>query len=278
MARNNVSVIGFADDAAILRIFAKRFGVRPLFAKTATYPAGEMALSGPAEPGKHMTVVANIKETPDSLFRVLLLAEALRAAGAKRLDLVAPWIAYGRQDRAVQAGEAPAGIVVARLLSSAFNKIVTLDAHSERFQKAFGGKLANILPSTKLLMPIVRTYDFVAAPDRGANGRTQRIAKAARLPMIQFVKKHIGRTVSVKAEGKMDVRGKCVLLIDDLVDSGATLIAAARVLRSAGAEHVDAFVTHAVDLKVLKRRTRGWIGSVQAAFDHASGDYAEWLM
>lgn len=277
MARNKFTIVGFADEAVFLRASAKVLGVRPIFAKTTTYPAGEMAVIGPAHPEKHAIIVANIKEAPDSLFRVLLLAEALRIAGAKRLDLIAPWIAYGRQDRAAKPGEAPAGIVVARLLSSVFRRIVTLDMHSERFWKAFKSKMFNVLPPIQDMMPLLEKYDAVAAPDHGARERAKWMAKGAKLPLIQLEKKRSGMHVSTRiVRGRLD--GKRVLIVDDMADSGSTLFEAARVLRQAGAKRVDAFVTHAIDLKTLKRKSHGRLGAIYAGFDHASETYAPWCL
>ncbi len=270
MARNNI-VIGFKNEADLVRSIAKQTKARAVFASEQIYPAGEWAVSGPANPGKTVIVAANVMEQPHSLFRILLLAEALRTAGAKKLTLVAPWIAYGRQDRAVKPGESPAGLVVARQLSASFNKIVTLDAHSERFIKSFGwGKLVNLLPPKGFLS--LEKYDAVTATDYGAHDRAKRIAKFHALPVIQLEKIRHGAHVSTHAYRK-HLDGKRILLVDDMADSGSTLFEAARVMREAGAKGVDAFVTHAIDLKALKRKSRGKLGSIHAAFDHANGTY-----
>lgn len=270
MARNKFTLVGFQDEKRFVSSLAKRLGARPLFASEFTYAAGERALVGPKNPGRHVVVAANIGEEPEALFRALLLAEALRSSGARRVILVAPWIAYGRQDRPTKAGESPAGIIVARLLARAFDRIVTLDAHSERFRRAFSSKLVNVLPPVDL---IASKYDAVAAPDRGAHNRARRFAKAMRMPLVQLVKARRGKTVSVRIEGMPKLASARILLIDDMADSGSTLFEAAKALKARGAKQVDAFVTHAIDLAALKRKSRGRLGAVHAAFDHASNTY-----
>lgn len=273
MDRNKQIVVGFSDEARLVRALAKQLHVKPVFAAMSRYAAGEMAvsLSRLTLHTSRFIVVANVREAPESLFRVLLLAEALRVSGARHVTLIAPWIAYGRQDRAVKPGESPAGLVVARLLKGAFDRIVTLDAHSPAFQRAFGSRLVNVLPPVE---SVGTGFDVVAAPDHGARGRALRVARAFRVPCVQLEKRRRGTSViGMRLVGRADLSGKRVLLIDDMADSGSTLFEAARVLRQAGAKRVDAFVTHAIDLKKLKHKSRGRLESVSAAFDHANNDY-----
>jgi len=268
----NSMVVGFKDEAGMVREFAKRFKAAISIVQAGKYRAGEMKLSGPAKSPRHVVVVANVWENPESLFRVLLLSHELRHAGAKKVDLVAPWIAYGRQDRATRPGEEPAGLMVGRLLSAMFDKIVTLDAHSQEFRDGFKGKLTNVIPWKDLESK--DEFDLVAAPDEGATSRASYAAESLGVPFIVIEKVRHGKNVKSKLPAGTKAKGARILLVDDMADSGSTLKAAAVALKKAGARSIAATVAHAFDLCRLSRITKKDIREIDCFFDHATGTIA----
>lgn len=269
MAPNRkIVVVGFHDQAAFARRLAHLLRARVYFAAEKTYPAGELAVTGPKTAWPRTVVAASVNEDPSSLFRLLLLADALRSAGARHLTLMAPWVAYGRQDRAGQAG-----LTVAHVLARAFDRIVTLDAHSPAFVRAFGRTLINILPDQACLpAPVRQKISLAAAPDMGASARAQHMARALGVPWIAVRKRRKGRriTSTLTLRDKKRVRGQHVLLVDDMADSGHTLIAAAHELKRAGALSVQAYVTHALQGKQLVKHLRAEHICVFFIFDHAN--------
>ncbi|KAA0205711.1 ribose-phosphate diphosphokinase [Candidatus Uhrbacteria bacterium] len=238
------------------------------------YPSGESKLTVPAKPGKHVLVVADVRENPAEPLIVASLAEGLRANGAKRVELLAPWIGYGRQDHVAKPGETPCGVVIGYLLGGAYDRIVTLDAHSERFVKAFQGALTNVLAHPDALTP---TSDMIVAPDRGATARAKAYAKRVRVPFIVIEKRRMasGAKKATLPE-RADVKGKRILIVDDMTDSGGTLRAAADTLRKAGATRIDALVSHSFDVKALKARLGDALDSTDAAYDHATNALKPW--
>lgn len=260
-------VVGFQDEAKLVRAVAKRLQAKAMFASATRYRAGEIAILGPAHASQHGIVVTDITEDPHTVFRAGVLSEALRDAGARRVDLLAPWIAYGRQDRATKRGEAAAGRVVGKMLSVVFDRVITLDAHSPEFVKSFRGKLTNVLP------PIVGRGSFVAAPDRGATERAKRVAVALGVPLVVVEKNRVkGRVVASRLDAREeDMKGRHALLVDDIADSGETLRNALCVLKAAGASRVSVAVTHAVHLAQLRQKYHGMFHRVDAAYDHATG-------
>lgn len=265
MARNKPSVVGFKDEAPLVKRVAKLLDVKPSFVRQGKYRAGEMKLVGPAKPAREAVVAACVTESPESLLRVLSLAHELRHAGAKHLTLLAPWIAYGRQDRATHPGEEPMGLMVGKLLSSMFDRIVTLDAHSPAFVESFKGRLVNVLPWMALQAGGV---DLVAAPDHGAIERASLAADALGVPFIVVEKKRSGKKTTAKLQPGTRVKGAHILMVDDMADSGGTLKAAARALKKAGASRVEAVVSHAFDASVLRKALALETESVKAYYDH----------
>lgn len=273
---NKISVVGFREAAALVAEAARLLKAVPHLAVETKYPAGEIAVRGPARPGARAVVAMDINADPASLFRAVLLALALRQAGAKRVDLLAPWIAYGRQDRAVEKGESPAGLAVAQILSDNFDRVVTLDAHSPIFIKAFKNKLINVLPTVDDL-PV--GGQVVAAPDHGAIGRAKHAAKLLGLPVVLLQKKRLGhRVTGTISKGAELVADKKILLVDDMADSGQTLMAAAERLKRAGAAEVLVYVTHAFDAIKLRHRLAPWTSQVKTAFDHATNQVSQAAM
>lgn len=274
MARRFDRIITLPEYATLATRVAKRLSAPVSIVKRERYPSGELKLTIPAKPGKRILVVSDVREDPADPLVVTSLGEGLRANGAKRVELFAPWIGYGRQDHVAKPGETPCGVVVGYLLGAAFDKIVTIDAHSDAFIRTFGGTLNNILafPDALAMNP-----DLIVAPDRGATGRAKTYAKRFRIPFIVLEKK---RTSSGSKKATLpknaDVKGKHVLIVDDMTDSGGTLHAAAKVLRQAGATRMDAIVSHTFDLKRLKSLLTKEFDVVNAAYDHRTGTIMPW--
>lgn len=272
-----LSVIGFRDEAGLVRGAAKLYGATPQFVRSKRYRAGEWTVFSPARVGRETIVVGNAWEDPRRLFRLTLLLHAVKEAGAKRVTLIAPWIAYGRQDRPTKKGETAAGEVIAdMLIATGADRIVTLDAHSPRFASFFRGRLVSVHPTDAIAAEARRAkVTAIAAPDLGAKDRARLVAKKLRIPVIVVAKRRLGpgRVESRLVSGKP--AGHRVLLVDDIVDTGGTLFEAAKVLKKNGATAVIAYVSHAVDIAAAsrhgKKRGLAWI---KAAFDHATGKFA----
>ena len=265
------TVIGFQAEAALVRGVAKALGVKPQFFEPKQYRAGEWAVFSPAEIAERVVVAGNIWEDPKQVFQLALLLKAVQTAGAKKVFLIAPWIAYGRQDRPASRGESPAGQVIAEfLLSTGVDKIVTLDAHSIRFQNFFKGRLVSV-QSVEAAVSSARNLRItaVATPDRGARSRAKLVADKLRVPFIQIDKRRIGSGKVISHLVSGNPKGQRVLLIDDIVDSGKTLIKAAEILKQKGAVSVHAYLSHAVDINKFGRNAKKYgIDFIQAAFDH----------
>lgn len=263
-------IVGFEDERHLVERFAEEMSMPFFLAQSSKYRAGEFHLTGPDKAPRDTLVFSSVHENPESLFGILLLNDALRRHGAKRTTLIALWMAYGRQDRPSKPGEAPAGLVVAGLLARAFDKIVTLDAHSKDFIQAFDGKLVNVLFEPKeILRAVGSSLDIIAAPDHGARFRAERVADHAGLKSLVLKKTRIKGKVQTFFTGKTpNLTGARILFVDDMADSGSTLIQAAKILKQAGASSVASFVTHAMDCKQLNKNLKPEISQVVCGFDH----------
>jgi ribose-phosphate pyrophosphokinase len=226
----------------------------------------------PAVASKEVVLVANIHEDPRYALRVLFAAQALRHEGVNRCVLLAPWIAYGRQDRIGRPGEVPAGLIIGDTLSRLFDRIVTLDAHSPAFVRAFRKKLVNVWPEPDVaLQKRLGKIDVVVAADEGASARARHAAQALKLPLVVLEKERSSEGVHVTINPKdiVSIQKKRLLIVDDISDTGGTLITASALLREHGAAHVSALISHVPDLSILRERIGGVL-SVEALHDHAT--------
>lgn len=264
-------LLGFEDERPLVQAFTSSFKkIAPVFALETRYRAGELTVRMPDVSAKEVLVVGSIHEDPRYILRMLFVARALRHAGVRRCVLLAPWIAYGRQDRVPRPGEVPGGLIIGDTLSRLFDQIVTLDAHSSLFVRAFRRKLANVwaAPDRALALKLGE-IDIIIAADKGAIHRARACAKSMHLPLVVLEKKRDASGVKIEVS-KKDVRrvkDKRLLIIDDISDTGGTLVTAATMLREAGAGHVAALVSHVPDLSVLRDRV-GVVLQVETFYDH----------
>ena len=202
------------------------------------------------------TIVYTPLDRPsDKLLSILFAAEALRRGGAKRLVLVAPYLCYMRQDIAFHAGEAISQKVIGPLLAEAFDRVVTVDAHLHRTKNiadVFQGIEAQDLSAMPAIHDALRMSGLdpatvVVGPDAESEPWVAELADLLGAAHMVARKVRRGdRVVEVAFPDPALLRGRPVLLVDDIVSSGGTLTACARALLAAGSKAIDVVVTHAL--------------------------------
>ena len=218
------------------------------------FPDGELRVT--VGPTAATTILYVPLDQPnDKLVAILFAAEALRREGAKRLVLLAPYLCYMRQDAAFQKGEAISQKVIGRLIAATVDRVITVDAHLHRtdsITSVFPGIESDDLSAMPAIADALRAAGFdrdsvVVGPD--AESQAWVSALAGRLGTAWAVAqktRHGDRSVDMTFADPKLVAGRPVLLIDDIVSSGGTLIACAKALVAAGATTIDAVITHAL--------------------------------
>jgi ribose-phosphate pyrophosphokinase len=218
------------------------------------FPDGEMRVTvGPA--ASTTIIYASLDRPNDKLLAILFAAEALRRAGARRLVLLAPYLCYMRQDTVFHEGEAISQKAVGRLIAGMVDRVITVDAHLHRttdIRTVFPGIEAENLSAMPAIANALRRTGIDPAtvavgPD--AESRPWVSDLAGQLGLAHTVAQKIRRGDRAVEIGFADaglLAGRPVLLVDDIVSSGGTLIACARALRAAGATTIDAVITHAL--------------------------------
>jgi ribose-phosphate pyrophosphokinase len=205
--------------------------------------------------GRNAVLVAgtvNDEQTP----LIFDLATGLVEYGAERLTLVLPYFAYSTMDRAGKSGEVVTAKTRASLLSAIppaakGNLVVMLDPHSEGLRHYFdaGVRTAEI-PVRPFVARVARSLggsDFVrASTDLGRAKFVQSLARELGVPAAVIVKRRVAADRTEVVSMLADVKGRHVVIYDDMIRSGASMLGAARAYRDAGAARISAIVTHGV--------------------------------
>ncbi len=187
----------------------------------------------------------------DHLMELLIIIDALRRASARRITAVIPYFGYARQDRKVGPRTPISAKLVANLITRAgADRVLTLDLHAGQIQGFFDIPTDNLFAAPVIMRDIRARFDvakvIVVSPDVGGVVRARGLAKRidAPLAIIDKRREQPGESEVVNVIGEVD--GGICILVDDIVDSGGTLVNAADALLEKGATEVYAYITHGV--------------------------------
>ncbi len=245
-------LLHFPEDAVMAERAAQAAELQARAIVRHRFPDGELRLRLPETLPTRVVVWRTLNEPNEKLVELLLVAQAARTLGAQHLSLVAPYLAYMRQDIAFHPGEVVSQRIVGRFLADLFDAVITVDPHLHRvatLEEAVPVADAIVLSGAPVLAALVAQRmknPVLIGPDEEA---LQWVAQAAvRHGWDHAVcrkQRHGDRAVSITLPG-LPVRARAVVLMDDVASSGHTLAQAARALLAAGATSVDVAVTHAL--------------------------------
>ena len=188
--------------------------------------------------------------TNDNLMELLIMIDALKRSSAKTINAVIPYYGYARQDRKAAPRVPISAKLVADLLEAAgINRIVTIDLHAAQIQGFFNIPADNLFGSI-LFVNYIKSKNLknpiIASPDIGGVARARLYADKLGYDLVIVDKKREKANESQVMNIIGDVKGKDVILVDDMVDTAGTLVKAAEVLKKKGATSVMACCTHGV--------------------------------
>jgi ribose-phosphate pyrophosphokinase len=227
MPLTKASVRRFADNEIFVEILENVRGSDAFIIQSTSYPAN------------------------DHLMELLIITDALRRSSARRITAVIPYFGYARQDRKVGSRAPISAKLVANLITLAgVDRVMTLDLHAGQIQGFFDIPTDNLFASPLMVRDIKERFDIskvmVVSPDVGGVMRARGLAKRINTPLaiIDKRRERAGESEVMNVIG--DAAGFTCILIDDIVDSGGTLVNAADALIANGAKDVYAYISHGV--------------------------------
>ena len=187
----------------------------------------------------------------DHLMELLIMIDAARRSSARRITAVIPYFGYARQDRRTSGRTPISAKLVANLITRAgADRVLTLDLHAGQIQGFFDIPTDNLFAAPVMVRDIKERLPardrMVVSPDVGGVVRARVVAKRidAPLAIVDKRRERPGDSEVMNIIG--EVEGRSCILVDDIVDSGGTLVNAAEALLNAGAKEVSAYITHGV--------------------------------
>jgi ribose-phosphate pyrophosphokinase len=243
-------LLAFDDEAGLAARLAAAMDCAAHVIERHRFPDGETRLRLPPALPAQVVLLRGLQQPNDKLTELMLAAAGARELGVEHLTLVSPYLAYMRQDMAFTPGEVVSQRHLGRLLSAWFDAVVTVDPHLHRvatMDEVVPGRRGVALTAAHLLGAWVARQvpgALLLGPDEEAAQWVQRAAQCQGLDHAVCRKqRHGDRDVDV-ALPAVPVRGRAVVLFDDVASTGRTLVMAARGALAAGAASVDVAVTH----------------------------------
>lgn len=211
---------------------------------------------------RNVYVIGASMPPSDNLVEFLLLINALKIAGARKITAIIPYLGYSRGDHIVKRGEAVSAKLIADILKCAgIDYLITVDIHSPRVVKFLKMPLINIRAQELLAHEILRSRKIskimnrkdrvkkrivIVAPDRGALPLAKRMAKIFQTDIAWMEKTRPRPDIASVSSLRGNVKDKIAIIVDDMIDTAGTIVGAFRLLKKAGSKEIIIAATHPI--------------------------------
>jgi len=200
--------------------------------------------------GTRLFIIGSTHPSSENLMEMLLMLDAAKRASARHITAVMPYFGWARQDRKDKPRVPIGAKLIAKLLEAAgATRIITMDLHADQIQGFFEKPVDHLYAST-IFLPFVESLQLdnltIASPDMGGSKRAYAYSKQLSSDVVICYKQRAKANVISHMELIGDVKGKNVILVDDMVDTAGTLTKAADLMMERGALSVRAICTHAI--------------------------------
>jgi len=253
MSNNNPTpkIFPCKQSATLAASIAEKFGTHLGKVITSTYSDGEFQPSfEESVRGSRVFIIGSTFPNSDHLMEMLLMLDAAKRSSARHITAVLPYFGWARQDRKDKPRVPIAAKLVAKMLETAgATRIITMDLHADQIQGFFEKPVDHLFAST-IFLPYLKSLNLdnltIASPDMGGSKRAYAYSKALNSDVVICYKQREKANIISHMELIGDVKGKNVVLVDDMVDTAGTLTKAADLMMERGALSVRAICTHPI--------------------------------
>jgi ribose-phosphate pyrophosphokinase len=231
---------------------AKELKCRLIKPEIKRFPDGELyaRLTGKVDHDHVVVVQSTCYPQNENLIELFLILETIKHAGASKITAVVPYLAYARQDKLFKPGEAVSLRTISKLIECAgADELITVDVHEETTIKNFSIPARNLTAMSLLGKYLARMglkKPVVLGGDQGSEERARKVAREMGTDHDYLKKKRITPTKVISRPKSLGVKGRDVVIIDDIISTGGTMVEATKILRRQGARAVYAACTHGV--------------------------------
>jgi len=200
--------------------------------------------------GKRVFIIGSTFAPSDNLMEILLMIDAAKRASAQYIDVVIPYFGWARQERKDEPRVPIAAKLVANMLEAAgASRVITMDLHADPIQGFFEIPVDHLY-SSSIFIPYIENLKLdnlvIASPDMGGSKRAYAYSKFLNSDVVICYKQRKKANIIGNMELIGDVKGKNVILVDDIIDTAGTLVKATDLMKEKGAKSVRAICTHAL--------------------------------
>lgn len=241
-----MKIISGSNNPNLAKSIAKDMKMDLLHSKVKKFSNGEIKVEINGQLSKKVIIVQSTNnQANDNLIELMLIANSAKNAGAENIIAFIPYFFYSRQDEKKDASGNVVNLIIQMLKLSGIKKIITLDLHSEQINNKIDIDLIN-LSTENIFLPYINSENaLIVSPDVGGATRALNYASLLNLELVIIDKNRDGYSSFINEVGKK-IHGKNCIIIDDIIDTGTTILKATELLLQNGAKNIQAIVTHPV--------------------------------
>ena len=242
-------IFACTQSAALAKEIAKHYGAPVGNVLFSRYSDGEFQPSFEESiRGSRIFIIGSTNPSSENLMEMLLMLDAAKRASARHITAVIPYFGWARQDRKDKPRVPIGAKLIAKLLEAAgATRIITMDLHADQIQGFFEKPVDHLFASS-LFLPYLKSLNIdkltIASPDMGGSKRAYAYSKFLESDVVICYKERKKANIISSMEVIGEVKGKNVVLVDDMVDTAGTLTKAADLMMERGAISVRAVCTH----------------------------------
>jgi ribose-phosphate pyrophosphokinase len=245
-------IIGCSSSTELAKKIARKLRKPYYELKVGTFPDGETYIKFASEvKGRTVVLVQTLNNPNEKLIEILFAAYTAQDLGAKKIILVTPYLAYMRQDKRFHSGEAVSNRIIARLFNI-FDEIITIDPHLHRIKhlRDIFHMKAYALTASPLLANYIKKNikkSVVIGPDEESYQWAEKVAQKAGVPVTVLKKKrYSSKKVKIILHQPELVKGRNVVIVDDIISTGHTMVETIRQAKAHGARSVCCLTVHGI--------------------------------